>query len=430
MVYVMNNSKNKKNSEIFKLKIHPIWLFALFFFIISLGLNFYVTSEQQFSYMSFGFLHGKAHYLLIPPTTFDSVYFNGEYYWPLGPFPSVVLLPFTLITVLLGGNVFNQGFLQIFLTLGIFWLVYKLAKRFKYSSADSAFLAFGFCFATVYHIVALMSWSWYFSHTVVVFLLFVALHERYNKSRYWLLGIIFGLVFLTRFPAGFSFLYIAFLLVVDFVKNKTDLSRFSKNMALFLMPIILSGVVLLAYNHARFGSVWNSGYGLVNAHLLSEDDRFELLNYGLFNPRNIPTNLYYYFVKTLDPILVEQESFRGNTYVLKFPFVKVGFPGTSLFIVAPILLYIFTLKYKDRDQIALLLTSLFVLFIVLMWFWPGYRQTGPRYTLDFLPLAYVLVLYSFKDRKLSNLAKAIIVTSAIINVYFFANIFFETFPFL
>jgi len=209
-----------------------------------------------------------------------------------------------------------------------------------------------------------------------------------------------------------------YLLSILFEKTQTFKKRLKNLFILFFAPS-LAIVFLLLYNYARFENPLNSGYTLTNNWNYTEEQRFELTNYGLFNFKNIPSNFYYYFLNGLDPVLLN----RGYKFILKPPFVKAGFPGTSFFVVSPIFLYVFKLREKSKENIFYIISIIITLLILLTYYWPGWLQLGPRYTLDFLPMLYILLLASFKDKKVSNIAKILIFFSAFLNIYLYSSLF-------
>ena len=153
----------------------------------------------------------------------------------------------------------------------------------------------------------------------------------------------------------------------------------------------------------------------MNETILSDQSRFELLNYGLFQLRNIPTNFYYYFLKTFDPVLLSERSLHGNTFILSPPYITLNFPGTSFFVVSPIFFYLFRARLKERPVRLALIPIGVILVVLLAYFWPGGTQTGPRYLLDLLPFAFLVLLFSFKDFNLSRVARTLIIASTFLN---------------
>src|SRR5690348_16166180 len=112
-------------------------------FALIVGFNLTVWDDQQLSYLAEACLHGRTYLSVPPATAHDAVFFQGNYYWPLGPLPAVLLLPFVLM-VRLFGVFFFQSYLHIFLVFGVFYLFFKIATKTGYSRQDALFLAFAF----------------------------------------------------------------------------------------------------------------------------------------------------------------------------------------------------------------------------------------------------------------------------------------------
>ena len=81
--------------------------------------------------------------------------------------------------------------------LGILFFVYKLARKLSFTSEDSAILALGFIFGSVFIGAASVSSGWLYAQVVTTFLLFWSFYEFYYQRRWWLIGIICGLILMT-----------------------------------------------------------------------------------------------------------------------------------------------------------------------------------------------------------------------------------------
>src|SRR4030043_1565977 len=132
-----------------------ILLVILLSFIVSTLIPKY--EEQQFSYLALSFLQGRLDISSYPIAWNDASVFNGKYFWPLGPFPSVVLMPFVYIFSLFK-LFFYQKYLQVPMVLAIFFLCYKLARKLKYDKSDSIYLAIAFNFALGFSSIIHNSW--------------------------------------------------------------------------------------------------------------------------------------------------------------------------------------------------------------------------------------------------------------------------------
>ena len=117
---------------------------------------------------------------------------RGRYYWPLGPFPAVVLMPFVAICRWIGVE-FYQAYASLPLSLWTSWLIFRIASKCGRSKLESAWLALAFCGASSYPSVAAISMSWPFAQVVAIHLLFLALHEWLGQQRWLVIGFLLGL---------------------------------------------------------------------------------------------------------------------------------------------------------------------------------------------------------------------------------------------
>lgn len=383
------------------------WIFLLFILLVFFT-NFFMTwGEQHFSYLAQSFLHGKLYFMENPSRWEDTILYNGKHYWPLGPFPAILLIPFVWFFGLLG-LFFSQGFLQFFLVAGIFYMCYTVALRKGFSKEDSKFWAFAFCFGSVFIGVALMPFSWQFAQVVATFLLFMTLSEYTNRKRYWLLGTYMSLAFLTRISAGMG---IIFFVLEIMLRSRQKI----RDLIYLLLPLAIAVSLLAWYNYARFGNIAEQGY----SKQILIDPLVKAREYGLFNPIHIPGNLYYFFLSTPLPVFKD-----GISHVLKFPFIANNPWGLSIFITSPLLFLLLFQKLKDIESKMVWLTVGVVAFMVFSYYGIGYRQFGYRYSLDFLPWLFFLLIKNWGGKKiLSPWIKRLIITSALINLYLFLTFF-------
>src|SRR3989344_4557521 len=151
-----------------------VFIISLFLFLslftVLFTTNLAIDSEQQFVLLAESFLKGQLDFVNIADDISDTAYFMGKYYWPLGPFPAVLLIPFVSVF-----KYFLQGFISFPLSLLNFWLLYKIARIHKIDVQKSLLLATFFIFGSVYTPLAALPASWYFSQTVAVSLIILAL---------------------------------------------------------------------------------------------------------------------------------------------------------------------------------------------------------------------------------------------------------------
>lgn len=383
---------------------------TIFFFSVVLVSNFMAKGEY-FTLLSEAFLSGKTYYLRQPdPIWLDTTFFEGKYYSPHGPLTPIVLMPFVFLFSHFG-MIFYQGFLQPFLVFGVFVLMYKIAKTLGYTKEDSLFLAYGFCFSTVFLGSAL--WPHFIPQTLTTLLLSLLIYGYFKNIGPLFMGGLTGLLFLTRASTLGSIIFPT-TNILTLSKIKASI-RF-KRLFLAIIPLVLSLLFCSFYNWMRFGNVFESGYSsAVNlpASLASR-------NYGVFSLVHVPGNLYYFLLATPQPVFRD-----GVSHVLKFPFLKANIWGMSIFITSPIFFYLFFLNYKDRLSKILIVTIIFISVPIFLFYGIGFRQFGYRYALDFLPFLYFLLIKNYMDKfgALSRGFKLLILFSSLMNFYLFLSVF-------
>ena len=393
-----------------------VLMFLILFAFKYLFINNYRDAgpEPHFSFLADSFLHGKTYLLEYPenhPSSLtDVVSWGNRYYWPEGPFPAVLLMPFVLMSGIFG-VLFHQAYLQFFLTILVFLVFFRLGRKLGYSVLESWYIAAAFCFGSMFIGTALVGMSWYFSQITAVLLFSLALLEYFGKKRWWLIGTLFGLLLLTRMTAALGIIFF----ILDILPG--DPSRKKKLLVSLLVPVLASFCLLAAYNYARFNNPFEQGYsvcalgdpndGTVNA---LEANRA----LGLFSPIHLPANLYHMLLAGPQPVFGE-----GGSHILEFPYFKLNPWGMSIFMTSPWLIYLFFLSYRDgfskRSWLAIVLIALPIIF----YYGIGYVQFGYRYALDFMPLMSVLLFKNYREQRgqLSRTFKALIIVSAAFNFY-------------
>ncbi len=379
--------------------------------------NFTFTLAQHFTYLAEALLKGKLYYLELPlPRWNDIAWYGGHAYWPLGPFPAVLLTPFVYLFSLVHAP-FYQGYLQFPLVLVTLYLVYRLARLVGYHQGDAWYLGCTF-FSSAFFFYAWAPTSYYMAHVVVAVLWFAALTEYLTRRRYWFLGLLCGLALTTRLPAGLGIAFFGLELLFD--RTTTTGLRW-RRLGELATPFVVMALLLLLYNYARFGSILEQGYSyqiaLVSAVRRARD-------YGLFSLIHLPGNLYYLFLAAPQPVFRD-----GLSHVLKFPYLKPDLWGMSIFITSPYLLYLLARQTWDRTATCLLLSCGIIALPILLYYGIGYQQFGYRYALDFMPLLYFLFLrqYRLQHARLSEGMKALMVGSAVLNLYLFVGVYLTLF---
>ena len=366
--------------------------------------------EQHFSYLALSFLNGRTDINNYRGGWNDTSVYNGNHYWPLGPFPAVLITPMILLFSKFN-LLFYQRYINWLVILGVFYLIYKISRRLGYEKTTSIFLAFAFNLGSVFIGVSLIPWSWYFSQVVCTFLIFAAIYEYLTSKRYFVLGIIFSLIYLTRITAFLGIILIFFEIAGSTGSKRKKL----KNTLLLLAPVALSAFVFFLYNFSRFGKPLEQGYSFQIISGATERAR----EYGLISLKHIPGNLYYFLIAP-----PKQAFADGVSKVLRFPFITMNEWGMGIFFTSIYLIKLFSVSYKNKLNRNLLLTSAAVAVPIFMYYGVGFRQYGYRYSLDFLPYLFLILMNHYRQNGLSKHIKTAMLFSVVMNIFIFYSVGF------
>lgn len=381
---------------------------AMLVWILAMG--FSLEGSQQFALLAKAFLHGQLNFLRpIGGLGQDPILWHGKIYWGDGPFPAILLMPFVGFFGLFHRFYF-QGYLEWILILGVIFFIFKLARSLAYSKEDSCILTLGFVLGSVFIGVAAVSSSWFFAQVLTTFLLFWSLYEYYvNKhKRWWLLGILCGLIAMTRITALPIFVFFLWELWSLKTANKQKVRKFVQ----LTLPVVVAFLLLGAYNFLRFNSPFNGGY----THQLLYPGSAAAQSLGEFSLIHVPSGLYSALLRAPVPILRS-----SNSWTLKFPYIANNVYGMSIFITSPYLLSLFSHKWSsfNRRDRHLLYAALISALFVFSYFGLGLIQFGYRYTLDFLPELFLLfmVMYRKNHKELSSGMKFLLLGAGAFNFY-------------
>ncbi|MHB1864875.1 MAG: hypothetical protein ACYCPS_01760 [Candidatus Saccharimonadales bacterium] len=382
----------------------------LYITLISIGIA--GEGSQQFSELANSFVHGHTYFLHpIGGIGQDPVFYHGKIYWDEGPFPAIVLMPFVAFFNLFH-IFFYQGYIKWLMILVISYILYKMARKIQFSSSDSLIWMFGFVLGSVFIGVASVSSSWLFAQVLGALLALWSLYEYMNKRRWWLIGLLCACLFLTRIPA--ASVIVLYLLVIVFTKTdwKSKWRQLFQLLVFGVIAIALTGI----YNWQRFGSPLDNG----NQYQLLSQSSSEARSMGVISPSHIPTNLYTLLLRPPMPVLA-----NNTSWSLKAPWIENDALGTSIFITSPWLLYFFTKRWKSypKDARYMVITAIFGLFLVLLYFGDGADQLGYRYTLDFMPVLFLalMMIYRKNTGDLTTGMKILLLGSGLTNFYLLAS---------
>ena len=332
------------------------------------GQLFNQSKHAYYNYLADAFLHGQTWLRIIPPSIDDLSILNGRLflYWP--PFPAIVLMPFVLIF----GVQLNDVLFSVLIAMFNVALVAQLlraacrANFLHLSKTQRAILVFFFALGTVHFTLAPYGMVWYtgqligFTCTLLAYL--TAFSLRGTKA-WFFTGLALTGAMLTRSQMVFTGIFPLIYLLSQ--EKPWNWRRVVRKLVWAAVPLTVGLSLYLIYNQVRFGSPFETGLVYLN---ISEFYRADFEQYGHLNLRYVPNNLYYQYI--FYPFPLRQESIFGG----------------SLFLLSPVFFSIFAAFKKPRNKklVWALLVSIIITNIpILINIGTGYRQFGPRYTLDF-----------------------------------------------
>jgi len=374
--------------------LNNYWLIG-YLFVPILIFNLTITGEQQFVYLAYSFINGSFSLIHLPPTIADLSLYQGKYFWPLGPFPALLILPFVLIFKM----GFLQGFVQFPLTILNFYLIYKISIKLNLSPNKSLLLAIFYIFGSIYTPIAIIPWSWFFAQVTATFFLLLAIYEFLESKRWPIIGLAIALATLTKANL--------ILAAIFFLPKIFQKPQAFKNLIVFLIPVFMAIAIIGVYNYQRFNSILESGYSY---QIIPEGSKARR-DYGIISPKHIPANLYYMFIKTPDPVLAD------DSHVLKFPYLKFDPYGMSIFFMSPILFLLYKSKLNDPLVKSSLIATFAIILSITAYYGIGYIQVGYRYALDFFPFLLIILISAVKQSKL-NTIKLLTIAGIVISWFF------------
>jgi hypothetical protein len=360
-----NQMASVKRGTIAITRAWPFLYGAMLFGLIG-WLNFITTDDHQYGRLAASFLEGKLYLVPSPLKNWaDTAPFGGYHYSALAPLPALLMLPQVWM-----GNV-HPGQLSLVVTLTVFYLSFQLARRFTYSYSDSCWLALAFCFGTSFVGAAALATSNHFAHVLAVMFLFAAIIEYEGRRRLSITGGLIGLALATRPPAGLNIICFVLLVLLGSgppQKRMADLAKLA-------LPFAALLGVLALYNYARFGNPLESGYG------------YQLNGMGLpYADWNVPGN------RAAPPFSLS--NIPSHLWIFLFGLPSSAGVGTSVLVLSPYLVYLCPVSRWDLTNKVIVVNVTIVLIVILAFRSTGFEQVGYRFSLDFLPFVFWLLMRS------------------------------------
>jgi hypothetical protein len=370
------------------------------------------SGEPHYAYLADSYLHGQLEVRGKPPGDNDWARYQNRWYVSFPPFPAVVLMPFVAVW---GTAVWDALIWAILAGLGpalLFVLLRSLREsgRSERSARDDGLLSVLFAFGTVYYFTAVQGTVWFAAHVVCVPLVALYLLGAFGARRPLLAGLALGLAFMTR-PATL-FLGIFFVAEALNATRRDDAptakglldwlgqvqwSRAIQPLTRFAIPLVLTGVVAMWLNAARFDDPFEFGH----THLQIKW-RKRIETWGLFN--------YHYLARNLAVLLTSLPWLSAAA-----PYLKISRHGLALWVTTPHLLWIVWPRRVSATTTALALAAGASALMTLCYQNSGWIQFGPRFSLDYMVALFALL--ALGGRPFGRLFRWLVPVAIAINLF-------------
>lgn len=380
--------------------------------LLALGVYWFTgppgAGGDQYVPLADGFLHGRLSILVdrpwmelvpVPDGT-------GAQYSPFPPVPALTLMPVIALLGLfpgigeLSGNVMSAVVGAVNVALA-----WYLLAGIGVALRPRLVIVIGFAFTTHWW-VAGMGGTHHYAAVVAACFLLLSINLAVRRRLPALAGLTLGLAAGSRLPTGLALP----LLLALFA----DRWRPTRAHAQLLLGLAIPALLFAAYNLARFGSPFDTGYLHIpsgDAGLLVTDEPW--FRHGLISPLYIPRHLYAIFV-------------QGPVLVADFPYLKPSFTGLSLTVSAPFLFW--AVRARGPLVAVTWLSVVLVLLPDVMHGSWGFAQFGYRFVLDAVPLVLLLLGWAYRERASWSLVAAVTVSVAVhawgtvvVNLYGFGS---------
>lgn len=336
----------------------------------------------------------------------DCALHGGRQWVIFPPVPAVLLMP---VIAVFGADFAGFVFLAMLLTAVSLWMWWRILERLALARETIVWLLLALAFATpLYYVTIRGDGVWFFAQTVAFLLVTLALHETLRGGSLVLAGTAIGLAFLSR---QMSIFLLPFLFALTLRPDEPLISfrwpHWRRALALGL-PVAAALIVYFVYNHVRFGSPTDTGYGYMMRPPPGDEDLISnrLRDYGLFSSAYVLFNAVYLFVQGF------HVQFGGPTMTVP---AAVDPAGTSLLAASPFVLLAVFVPIRRPLLVGIVMIAVMVV-PMLFYHSNGFSEyNAQRYVLDWLPILFVMLALAVR-RSLLPALQVLVCYAVFLNV--------------
>jgi hypothetical protein len=322
-----------------------------------------------------------------------------RYFISFPPFPAVAMMP---AAALWGYDTNDVLITVLFAALNavLVWFLLLLLERRGYmarSLGEKLWIVALFAFGTVAFFSSVRGEVWFTALVIGLTLHLAYLMAALDARRPFLAGVFLALGFATRTPLLFAAVFFGLQLLAPASGERYSWPTIAKKVALFAIPCLAVGVLLMLYNEARFGS-----YGEFGHAYLVEGTRDSIRRHGLFSSWFLNRNLAAAITNL--PVITLSE-----------PYVHITRHGLSLFAATPAFLLLLWPQRRGRLWAVLVASTAAVAVPGLFYQNTGWAQFAYRFSLDFTPM--LIALFAVDSRPVTRRVAALIALAIVVNVF-------------
>jgi hypothetical protein len=378
-------------------RIYGYLLLAALSFLI-----YFFSNPNPIAYYDYTFriasalIHGELGLSEPPPPHLNEMVPRTDRYYSVFPLGSVLMMmPFALLSELGLISYFPGFFIAALLAAAATVLLFSLSAKYDDSLQRRLILTLFPIFGSCMWANLAFAGAWQIALGAAVVGQLASLYFILIKPSPALAGLFFAMAFGNR--TEIILLAPIFIYLIYRTQNE-GAARWHAIGRFIAIPMAL-GIATLAYNYARFGSVFDFGYAHIPGVL--EEPWYQ---HGIFSIYAIPGNIQAMLLETW-------------RRVEKFPYlVPTGFGG-SIFLSSPYLIYLFRRGARDAGLKSLSWCAIGLLTLVL---WchgnPGGWQFSYRYAIELFPWIFLILLENGQKR-VSPMEVILLGASIAINAY-------------
>ncbi len=343
--------------------------------------------------------------------------FTGEeaerYRWHVSfpPLPAILLSP---LVAVFGLATWDRLFWALFAGLApaFLFLVLRLVRESGRSGRtvrDDLVVTALFAVGSVYFFVAVQGSVWFAAHVVATAAICLYLSFSFEARRPAFAGLMLGLAFLSR-PA--TLLLAPFFLLEAIRRSRTpdkgaySLAWLAALLGRFGLPLAVLVLLAMWHNFARFHDPFEFGHRFLQIRW-----RSRIETWGLFDLHYLKRNLTVFLASL--PWLYASS-----------PFVRISRHGLALWFTTPNLLWSLWPKRFDATIAALWAAVIPTSLCTLLYQNTGWIQFSYRFSLDYLPLIFLVI--ALGKRRFGPAFLACAVFSVVVNT--FGAVTFDRYP--